>query len=180
MSINKHSSPWRRLWWAAFTFAFFAVTPGVWTQVPPDGVVVGPTMVASLRNAGAATRDQALIVRSTANRWARQANSVNYRVDLLLSDFHSMLLQYQMLRERFNWMASLALQANRPYAGNALAELDAGLNIIEEMMLFLDQQIGAGILDRATLVRTCLTFEDVMRQWEQELRRSCSRMGIAL
>ena len=91
-----------------------------------------------------------------------------------------MFLQYHGLRERFNWMGSLALEANRPYANNALAELDAGLNIIEELLVFLDQQFRAGGLDHATLARTCGTLADVVRQWEQEFKRSTSRMGIAL
>ena len=61
---------------------------------------------------------------------------------------------------------------------NVLAELDAGLNIIEELLIFLNQQFTAGSLDQATLVRTTGTLADVMGQWEQELKRSNSRMGL--
>jgi len=163
---------------AVATLSLFALAPGVFTQVPPSGVLVGPNLTSSLRNAAAATREQATVVRITANTWARRANTVNYRVENLVTDLHSAQLQYQALRERFNWMASLALEARRPYANNTLAELDAGLNIIEELLFFLDQQIAAGSLDRATLVRTCGTLEEVMRQWEQEFRRSSARMGV--
>jgi hypothetical protein len=163
------------LWVGLFGLAF-----GAQAQAPPSGVLVGPTIVASLRNAADATRDQGLVVRSTADAWARHANAANYRSDQLHADFRTLQLQFVALRERFVWMGNLALEANRPQAGNALAELDAGLNLIEELVLFLREHITAGTLDRITLVRTCRTFEDVMRQWDQELRRSCSRMGIAL
>jgi len=72
------------------------------------------------------------------------------------------------------------LESKKPNASNALAELDAGLNIIEELLVFLDQQFNAGNLDHSTLVRTSGTLADVMGQWGQEFKRSSSRMGIAL
>jgi hypothetical protein len=159
--------------------AFVAITPGVWTQVPPPGVLVGPTPAESLRNAVVATQDQAAVVESTAHTWARHASSGNYRAEHLGPDFATMRLQFQVLRERFNWMAYLALQSNRPYVNNAMAELNAGLNIISELLFFLDQQFAAGTLDHATIVRTCRAFEDAMREWEHELRRGSSLMGIA-
>ena len=56
---------------------------GTFAQMPPPGVLVGPTVTASLRNAADATREQATIVRTTANTWARRANVVNYRGDQL-------------------------------------------------------------------------------------------------
>jgi hypothetical protein len=157
---------------------FFTILPGAFTQVPPAGVLVGPTPMASLRNAAAATRDQASMTRQAANAWMRNANSVNYRIDLFQSDLHTMQLQLLVLRERFDWMAYLALQLNRPNAANALAELDAGLNLIGELPLFLDEQFRAGVLDRPTLVRTCRAFENAMREWELELRKSNSRLGV--
>jgi len=50
--------------------------------------------------------------------------------------------------------------------------------IIEELLIFLNQQFTAGSLDKATLARTTGTLADVMGQWEQELKRSNSRMGL--
>ena len=169
----------RSVWFLATFLAFFTIAPGGWTQAPPPGVLVGPTLAASARNAAAATRDQAGVVAVTANTCARNASSPNYRVDQFMADFHTMQLQFQMLRERFNWLSYLAVQLNRPQANNALAELDAGLNIISELFVFLDQRFTAGTLDRATHVRVCRTLEDVMREWERELRKSNSRIGVA-
>lgn len=171
----------RRIICASITAAILAVVLlalDARAQVPPSGVLVGPTLTASLRNAATATRDQALAVRRTANTWSRNANSATYRVDLLMTDFHTAQLQFHALRERFIWTGNLALQANRPYAANVLAELEASLNIIEELLFFLDQHIRDGTLDRATLVRVCQTLESAMRQWEQEFKRGTSRMGV--
>ena len=162
---------------AAALFIALALTPGVWTQVPPVGALVGPTPSASVKNAADATRDQAAQVRNTANTWAGRARSASYQSQNLASDLSNMQFQYGLLRDKFNWLASMAQQAGRPQAQNALAELDAGLNIIAELFHFLDEQIRSGTLDRDTLVRTCRTFEDVMREWELELRKSRSRIG---
>ena len=163
---------------AAILTCFFLTASSGWTQVPPAGVSVGQTPDASLRNAAAATKDQAMAVQSTAQNWARRASSENYRIENFQADLRTLQLEFLGLRERFNWMESLALRSNRPYAENALAELGAGLNIIEEQFAFLNQQFSAGNLDRATLVRTCRTLQDVTGEWEQELHRSSSRMGL--
>ena len=165
-------------WITAIGFMFLTMTSNTFAQMAPPGVLVGPTPMASLRNAAAATRDQAAMTRQSANAWVRSANSTGYRVDLLESDLHTMHLQLLALRERFDWMGFLALQVNRPNAANALAELDAGINLIGELLVFLDQQLAAGTLDRATLVRTCRAFENAMREWELGLRRCNSRLGV--
>ena len=157
----------RACWWLAAVIIALAFAPGVWTQVPPG----------ALKNAIDSTRDQALLVRSMADEWASRANSGSYRSEHLAGDLSAMQLQFQTLRERFNYMGSLALQTGRPQAQNAVAELDAGLNIIAELFTFLDEHIRAGTLDRTTLVRTCRAFEDVMREWALELRKTRTRLG---
>lgn len=168
----------RALWLLVGVMAFFAVTPTATTQVPPAGVLVGPTIINSLHNAGVATREQALAMAITANTFARRASHANYRLDQFVGDFNTLKLQSQALRDRFNWMAYLSLQSKRSQANNTLAELDAGLNIISELLTFLDQQFTAGTLDVATHVRTCRTLEEVMRAWERELRKNSARLGF--
>ena len=162
---------------AVALLAFFALAPAARPQAPPAGVLVGTTLTASLRNAAAATRDAANNVSNAARAWTRQAGSRYYRADLFQTDFNSMRLHFQALRERFDWTAYLGLQLNRPNTHNALAELDAGLNIIAELLVFLDQQYVAGTLDAATLVRTCRAFEEVIDQWQATFWRTKSRLG---
>lgn len=163
----------RGIWFAATILAFlFVPTSSVWTQTPPPGILLGPTLAASLRNAVAATQDQAKAVQSTAENWARRANSADYGSGNVQPDMNNLSLQFLTLRERFNWMASLGLESKKRNVSNILAELDAGLNIIQELLIFMDQQFKAGSLDRATLVRTAATLADAMGLWEQELRKS--------
>jgi hypothetical protein len=153
---------------------------GTPAQMPPAGVALGSNPQQSLGYAAKATRQQASMLRQTADVWARNASSRNYRNDQFTMDFRTMQLQMLTLRERFNWMAAWVIETKKPYANNALSELDAGLNLIGELLVFLDQQFSAGQLDQATLVRTARAFDDAMGEWEAELKKSCSRMGVLL
>jgi len=166
---------------AFFCLLFLTLTPGAQTQyvgVPQAPGLVGPTLGASLRNAAAATHTYAESVRRGANDWGRRANSGLYRAEQFQADFTNMQLQYQALRQQFNGLASLALQLGSPRANNSVAELDAGLNIIAELLTFLQGQFNAGTLDQRTIVRTCRALEDAMREWDRELKKSSSRIGL--
>ena len=161
--------------------AFFSLTPGALTQLlgpPQPPALVGPTLGASLRNAAAATQAQSAMVRKGANDWGRRASSGSYNAAQFQQDFATAQFQFRMLREQFNGLGSLALQLGRPNANNAVAELDAGLNIITELFTFLQNQFNAGTLDHQTIVRTCRALEDAMREWERELKKNSSRIGL--
>ena len=161
---------------------FFGMTPGAWTQYPltpaPSAALTGPTLGASMRNAAAATLAQAENVRRMADDWGRRANSGSYNVDQFQRDFGTLQIQSQMLRDQFNGLASLALQSGSPRANNAVAELDAGLNIIAELSDFLVNQFNAGSLNRQTITRTCTAFAAAMGEWQQEFRKNSSRMDL--
>jgi hypothetical protein len=160
---------------------FFAAGAGARAQdpfAPQPPALIGPTPGASLRNAGAATLTQAGIVRNAANAWGRRANSGIYRAEHFQQDYSYVLSQYQGLRTQFNWLASLTAQNGPARTQNAVAELDAGLNVIAELFSFLEGQYAAGTLDRNTVVRTTRAFEDAMKEWERELRKNNSRLGL--
>lgn len=162
----------------AALLTFFIITPGVPGQGPPPGVLMGTTLDASIRNAATATQSQASGVANTARGWGSRANSTYYRADNFQSDFGIMRVQFAGLRERFNWMGNLVLQTGRPQGANIVAELDAGLNLILELLVFLENQFAAGALDRATIARTCQTLDQVTREWEMTLRRNSSRLSF--
>ena len=129
-------------------------------------------------NAVSAVETQAGIVRRTANDWGRRANSASYDGAYFQQDLGTLQIQFQVLHEQFNWLGTLALQLGRPRANNSVAELGAGLNIIAELFAFLGNQFNAGTLDRQTIVRTCRAFEDAVREWERELKKNSSRLGL--
>ena len=158
-------------------------SPGDWTQHPvfaQPPPLTGSTLGADLYNAIAATQSQADSVRRAANEWGRRANSVSYRAEFFQRDFASMQLQFQSLRDQFNWLGSLVGQLGHPPASNAAAELDAGLNIIGELFTFLEKQANAGTLEQQTIVRTCRAFEDALSEWQRELRKGGARLRLVL
>jgi hypothetical protein len=178
----------RHLFLAFCYLLLFLVTPGAWTQYPypfppppppQPGSLAGPTLGASLRNAAASTQTQADTVRKLAADWGRRAGWANYRVENFQQDYANMQYQFATLRNQFNWLGNLALQLGRPRANNAVTELESGLNIIAELFTFLESQFNAGTLDQKTIVRTCSAFEDAIREWQKELRKNSSRMGLA-
>jgi hypothetical protein len=158
--------------------SFFTVTPGTPAQSPPPGVLVGSTLQASIRSAAAATQVQANAVGNTARIWGQRANSTYYGADNFQSDLGLMQVQFNGLRERFNWTGSLVLQLGRPQSANVIAELDAGLNLILELLVFLENQFAAGALDRAAIVRTCRLLNETTRDWENALKRSSSSLSF--
>ena len=158
--------------------------PQAWTQyvqypgaAPP--ALTGSTLGQNLRNAAAATHSQAAVVQTAADNWRRRAESAGYTDAQFQQDFMNIQWQFQQLRNQFNWLGELALQLGRPRADNAVAELDAGLNIITELFIFLDEQFSAGALDHVTVVRTARVFQDAVREWDNELQKNSSRLGLA-
>jgi hypothetical protein len=170
---------------AATMLALLAPMPNGQTQVfydpfaPQQPALTGPTPGATLRNAVSATQNQATIVRKAAGDWARRAGAANYNATFFQQDFGNMQAQFQALRVQFNWTATQAQQLGKSRAQNAVAELDAGLNIIGELFTFLTNQYNAGALDRNTIVRTARAFEDSMQEWEREFRKNSARVGLA-
>jgi hypothetical protein len=146
--------------------------------MPPQQTgVVGPTPGATLRNATTATLTQAGIVRNSANAWRNRASGT-YGADQFRQDYVNVQFQFATLRQQFNGAGTLALQLGNDRANNAVAELDAGLNVIAELFTFLEGQFNAGTLDRQTIVRTCRALEDSLRVWERELKKNSSRLGL--
>jgi hypothetical protein len=152
-----------------------SLSPGAWTQPPAP---TGSTLGSDLRNAAALTQSQSYLVRKTANEWGNRAKSGSYSPEFFQRDFATMQFQFQTLRNQFNLLGSLVQRLGHPPASNAAAELDAGLNIIAELFLFLGKQFNAGTLEQETIVRTCRTFEDALGEWERELRRNSARLEL--
>ena len=145
---------------------------------PAQPPLAGSTVGGSLRNAATATYSQLNALRINVDNWSRRANAGIYTDAYFRQDYANAQSQFVALRTQFNYMAELALQLGRPRAANAVAELDAGLDIIVELFVFLEEQYSAGVLDRQTVVRTTQIFQRAIREWEQELRKNSSRMGL--
>ena len=150
------------------------IAPGWPVGAPPP--FQGPTFGATLRNAAQATSVQARLTRQTAGDMGRRARSAGYQLQTFWTDYQNLQFQFQGLRATFNVLGELVLQLQNPRAANAVAELDAGLNIIAEAFTPIQQEIQAGMLNRDTVVRTCRVLDQVLGEWDRELKRNSSRL----
>jgi hypothetical protein len=124
------------------------------------------------------TQVQSGVVSRTAYDWRRRANAGTYPLRDFGKDFSQMQFEFNSLRQLLHWMGSLAIQVNSPAFDNAVAELDAGLRLISESLVFLENQAALGTLNRATILRTCRVLEQVTKEWERELWRIRSQFGL--
>jgi hypothetical protein len=50
------------------------------------------------------------------------------------------------------------------------------LNIIAEAFTPIQQEIQAGMVNRDTVVRTCRALDQVLTEWDRELKKNSSRL----
>jgi hypothetical protein len=153
--------------------------PHAWSQYVPPPALTGSTLGQNLRNAAVATHTQAAALQTATDNWRRRAESPGYADAQFQQDFTNVRWHFHQLRTQFDWLGGLARQLGRPRADNATAELEAGLNIINELFIFLDDQFAAGTLDHTTVIRTARVFQEVIREWDNELQKNSSRLGLA-
>jgi hypothetical protein len=151
------------------------MVPG-WPVGAPPPFAQGATFGATLRNAAQATSVQARLTRQTAVDMGRRARSAGYQVQTFWADYQNLQFQFQGLRATFNVLAELVLQLQHPGAANAAAELDAGLNIIAEAFTPIQQEIQAGMVNRDTVIRTCRALDQVLTEWDRELKTNSPRL----
>jgi hypothetical protein len=150
------------------------IAPGWPVGAPPP--FQGATFGATLRNAAQATSVQARLTRQTAVDMGRRARSAGYQLQTFWTDYQNLQFQFQGLRATFNVLGELVLQLQNPRAANAVAELDAGLNIIAEAFTPIQQEIQAGMVNRDTVVRTCRVLDQVLTEWDRELKKNSPRL----
>jgi len=140
--------------------------------------LAGSTLGQSLRNAATLTLNQSAGLRMFVDDWSGHARAGIYTDANFRHDYATALARFVALRTQFNYAGELALQLGRPGANDAVAELDEGLDVIGEPFAFLQKQYNAGTLDRVTVLRTVAALQKALREWEYELRRNSSRLGV--
>ena len=144
----------------------------------PSSFVQGPTIADTLRNGAQASSDQARMTAQTAVEMGRRARSAGYQSQNFAADFQNLQFQFQNLRTVFSQVAAFVPQLQSPRASNAAAELDAGLNIIAEAFVPVQQQWQAGTLDRQSVVLMCEVLNEALREWQKELKKNSRRLGV--
>jgi len=152
-----------------------AVSP--WPAGTRAPFLQGPTLEATLRNGVQASINQARLTAQTAKEMESRAKGVGYQRQNLWTDYQNLEIHFQNLRTTFHAVANLSLQLQSASAANAAAELEAGLNIISEAFVPVQQEMQAGTVNRDTVVRMCQVLDEALLEWQKELKRASSRLG---
>ncbi len=86
--------------------------------------------------------------------------------------------QFRALRLTFNGLKSTLTPQQLMYGGNDLAELEAGLDILEEAFAIYQEEVGAGRAPMVTLRSMCDVLARGSVVWVKELEKVGSRMRI--
>jgi len=122
--------------------------------------------------------DQSRLAAQFAKDMGQRARSPGYLMQNLGNDYQNLEFHFQNLRTTFNALDELALQLQSPRAANAAAELQAGLNIIAEGFAPVQQEMQTGTLNRDTILRMCQVLNEALLEWQKELKKCSSRLGV--
>ena len=148
-----------------------------WNAGVPLPFLQGPDLASTMRNGAQMASDQARSTAQFAKDMAQRSRGAGYQMQNLWTDYQNLEFQFQNLRATFNALGQLALQLQTPRAANAAAELDAGLNIISEASMPVQQEMQANVLNRDTVVRMGRVMNEALLVWQKELKRCSSRLG---
>jgi hypothetical protein len=166
------------LWLAIAPLPATAQAVSPWPAGMPPPFLQGPTLEATLRNGVQTASDQARLTAQAATEMGRRSRGVAYQLQNLWNDYQLLEMQFQNLRTTFSAVAGLAAQLQSARALNAAAELEAGLNILSEAFAPVQQELQAGTLNRDTVQRMCQVLNEALLEWQKELKRCSSRLGM--
>lgn len=149
-----------------------------WNAAPPLPFLQGPDLASTLRNGVQMASDLSRFTAQTATDVGRRARSPGYLMQNLAADYQNLLFQFQNLQNTFRAVAGVARQLQSARAANAAAELEAGLNIISEAFGPVQQELQAGKGNRDTVVRMCQVLNEALLEWQKELKKCSSRLGV--
>ena len=145
----------------------FFVWPRALRAQIPWGVPT-PTTPSAQRNALNMLRSQVTWFQNTT------VTAPNY-----LGDSYGMVWQqFQSLRGAYNAFKATLNQRQWNFGGNELAELDAGLDIIQEAFGDYQEDVAAGQSSSSAFNRMCQDLNEAAGVWLQELNKDTARMHV--
>ena len=134
----------------------------------------------TIRQAVETTQNQVKYVRADARTLGRRISDEKYTPEAFMLDYRDLQIQFQKLTGTFDWLAKLAAQFDHPSVANAVAEMDAGLKIIAEAFVPVQQEIDAGTIERTTIAQMTRILDSAIGEWSSEMKRNQYRLrGVA-
>lgn len=94
--------------------------------------------------------------------------------------YDSVRQQFDALRAAYNGLKQTLSQRQLSYGGNDLADLDAGLDIIQEAFGIYEEDVTAGRRADTALRDLCQVMRQASAVWLQEFNKKASRLRIGL
>jgi hypothetical protein len=96
-----------------------------------------------------------------------------------LGDAYGMVWQqFQSLRGAYNAFKATLNPQQWSYGANEFAELDAGLDIIQEAFGDYQADVASGQSSSSAFYRMCQDLNEAASVWLQELNRDCNRLNV--
>ena len=105
-------------------------------------------------------------------------NATRTAGNLGANGYGSVLQQFEMLRNSYAALKQTLTPGQLADGANALAELDAGLNIIQEAFANYQSDVAAGRPVSAALNDMCQVLRQASQVWMQELNKTCSQLRV--
>jgi hypothetical protein len=138
-----------------------------WPGTPPQ-MVTGPNPSSAQRNALNNVRSRV--------KWLQNAtrSAPNYRTGAA----EMLWQQLQFLRGSYNALTMTLYPQQASYGANEWAELNAGLDIIQEAFTNYQNDLTQGRLPTLALNDLCSVLRQASTVWLQELNKDCSRLQV--
>jgi len=85
---------------------------------------------------------------------------------------------FQNLRQSYNSLKATLNQQQLAYGANDLAELDAGLDILEEAFANYHQALASGQQVNSAMRNMCAVLRQGSDVWWQQCNKTCSRLRV--
>ena len=162
----------------AVTFGLLVLSVGVelssnvvraqfWPGTPPP-MVTGPNPSSAQRNALNNVRSRV--------KWLQNAtrSAPSYRTGAA----EMLWQQFQFLRGSYNAFTMTLYPQQASYGANEWAELNAGLDIIQEAFTNYQDDLAQGRLPTLALNDLCSVLQQASNVWLQELNKDCARLQV--
>jgi hypothetical protein len=138
-----------------------------WGYAPPPG---GPTPNTPMAQRNAQTTVQSQVTWfQNSTRTASNYGGGGYGV---------VWQQFQMLQGAFNAFKATLTQRQLSSGANELAELDAGLGILEEAFTNYSQDVADGQSSASAFSNMCQVLNQAAGVWVREFNSDCSRLRV--
>ena len=86
--------------------------------------------------------------------------------------------QFQAVRDKYNGLKSTLTPQQLASGANQLAELDSGMEIIQEAFTDYQTAVANGQSSRTALANMCQVLNQAIRVWTQELKQDCRQLRV--